>query len=36
MYAAGAARLRRRGDAWPWRRDAVFAAGCAAVVWGLA
>ncbi|MFZ4178198.1 cytochrome c oxidase assembly protein [Streptomyces griseoincarnatus] len=35
VYAAGAARLRRRGDAWPWRRDCVFAAGCAAVVWGL-
>ncbi len=26
-YAVGAARLRRRGDAWPWRRDSVFAAG---------
>ncbi|MFI9215824.1 cytochrome c oxidase assembly protein [Streptomyces werraensis] len=36
VYVAGAARLRRRGDHWPWRRDAVFAVGCAAVVWGLA
>ncbi len=36
VYAAGAARLRGRGDAWPWRRDAAFAAGCAAVVWSLA
>ncbi len=35
-YAAGAARLRRRGDAWPWRRDCAVAAGCAAMVWGLA
>ncbi|MFJ4872863.1 cytochrome c oxidase assembly protein [Streptomyces sp. NPDC088757] len=26
-YLSAAARLRRRGDAWPWRRDASFAAG---------
>ncbi|WP_231157642.1 cytochrome c oxidase assembly protein [Streptomyces sp. CNZ748] len=35
-YVSGAVRLRRRGDAWPWWRDCVFAGGCAAVVWGLA
>jgi putative membrane protein len=34
-YLLAAAALRRRGDAWPWHRDAVFAAGCAAVGWGL-
>ncbi|MFF5158308.1 cytochrome c oxidase assembly protein [Streptomyces sp. NPDC000348] len=34
-YAAAAARLRRRGDAWPWRRDCAFVAGGAALVWGL-
>ncbi|GAB2602529.1 hypothetical protein GCM10027168_39500 [Streptomyces capparidis] len=32
-YLAAAARLRRRGDAWPWTRDASFAAGGAALAW---
>ncbi|MFC9970321.1 cytochrome c oxidase assembly protein [Spirillospora sp. NPDC127200] len=27
LYLVAAGRLRRRGDAWPWRRDACFAAG---------
>jgi putative membrane protein len=27
LYLAAAARLRRRGDAWPWPRDLSFAAG---------
>src|SRR5690606_4938775 len=27
VYLAAARGLRRRGDAWPWRRDACFAAG---------
>lgn len=30
-YLAATARLRRRGDAWPWWRDLSFAAGGAAV-----
>ncbi|TDC65067.1 cytochrome c oxidase assembly protein [Actinomadura sp. GC306] len=30
-YLAAARRLRRRGDAWPWRRDACFTAGGAAL-----
>ncbi|MFE0489364.1 cytochrome c oxidase assembly protein [Streptomyces griseoaurantiacus] len=30
-YLAAAARLRRRGDGWPRHRDALFAAGCAAL-----
>ncbi|CAL9315429.1 MULTISPECIES: cytochrome c oxidase assembly protein [unclassified Streptomyces] len=30
-YALAAWRLRRRGDAWPWRRDGSFAAGCLAL-----
>ncbi|MFD7701787.1 cytochrome c oxidase assembly protein [Streptomyces caelestis] len=34
-YAAAAAGLRRRGDAWPWRRDCAFLTGGAALVWGL-
>ncbi|MBW8484135.1 cytochrome c oxidase assembly protein [Actinomadura parmotrematis] len=32
LYLTAAARLRRRGDSWPWLRDAAFAAGTAAVV----
>ncbi|MGC0334483.1 cytochrome c oxidase assembly factor CtaG [Streptomyces sp. SAI-170] len=32
-YLSGAARLRRRGDAWPRRRDASFAAGAIALAW---
>lgn len=28
LYAAGAARLWRRGDAWPWWRVCCFAVGC--------
>lgn len=35
-YLAAAARLRRRGDAWPWPRDASFAAGAATLVYGVA
>ncbi|MCF3118303.1 cytochrome c oxidase assembly protein [Streptomyces arenae] len=35
-YAAAAGRLRRRGDAWPRRRDAVFALGSAGVAWAAA
>lgn len=31
VYLWGAARLRRRGDAWPWARDACFAGGGAAL-----
>ncbi|MGV9883871.1 cytochrome c oxidase assembly protein [Streptomyces sp. NPDC003006] len=34
-YLLATARLRRRGDAWPWGRDCAFAAGSAALVWGL-
>jgi putative membrane protein len=34
-YLAAAARLRRRGDAWPWPRDVSFTAGCAAVAWAV-
>ncbi|WP_432058258.1 cytochrome c oxidase assembly protein [Streptomyces sp. bgisy022] len=34
-YLGAAAVLRRRGDAWPWHRDCLFAAGCAVVVHGL-
>ncbi|MEU5840623.1 cytochrome c oxidase assembly protein [Rhodococcus sp. NPDC047139] len=32
LYVAAATRLRRRGDAWPWWRDAGLAAGAGAVV----
>lgn len=35
-YAAGAARLRRRGDAWPRWRDASFTAGGTALAWAAA
>lgn len=31
VYLVAARRLRSRGDAWPWRRDACFAAGGAAL-----
>ncbi|MGW5849114.1 cytochrome c oxidase assembly protein [Streptomyces sp. NPDC055254] len=32
-YLLAAARLRRRGDAWPWLRDVSFAAGGGALAW---
>ncbi|MGV9574476.1 cytochrome c oxidase assembly protein, partial [Streptomyces nigra] len=32
-YVLAARRLRRRGDAWPRRRDLSFAAGGAAAAW---
>ncbi|MDX2602521.1 cytochrome c oxidase assembly protein [Streptomyces caniscabiei] len=35
MYLLAARRLRRRGDAWPWPRDAAFTVGCAAVAWAM-
>jgi putative membrane protein len=35
MYALSTARLRRRGDAWPWLRDCAFTAGGAVLAWGL-
>ncbi|MEU6888225.1 cytochrome c oxidase assembly protein [Streptomyces viridosporus] len=35
-YGAAAARLRRRGDAWPRWRDASFTAGGAALAWAAA
>ncbi|MEU1019689.1 cytochrome c oxidase assembly protein [Streptomyces sp. NPDC005898] len=34
-YLLAAARLRRRGDAWPRHRDASFTAGCAALAYAL-
>lgn len=34
-YLLAAHRLRRRGDAWPWPRDAAFTTGCVAVVWAV-
>lgn len=33
VYGAAASRLRRRGDAWPWWRDASFTAGSAGLAW---
>jgi len=33
MYALWAARLRRRGDRWPWYRTASFMLGIALMVW---
>ncbi|MBB5933132.1 cytochrome c oxidase assembly protein [Streptomyces zagrosensis] len=33
VYLVAAARLRRRGDAWPWWRDVSFTAGGAGVAW---
>jgi putative membrane protein len=35
-WAAGATRLRRRGDHWPWWRDVSFTAGCAGAAWAVA
>ncbi|MFF6783122.1 cytochrome c oxidase assembly protein [Streptomyces sp. NPDC012510] len=35
-YLLAARRLRRRGDAWPWPRDAAFTAGGLAVAWAMA
>ncbi|MEU0662211.1 cytochrome c oxidase assembly protein [Streptomyces lavendulocolor] len=35
-YLMTAARLRRRGDAWPPYRDVSFTAGCAALAWAAA
>jgi putative copper resistance protein D len=32
LYLAGVARLRRRGDRWPWTRLAAWLAGCALLV----
>jgi putative membrane protein len=32
LYVTGAARLRRRGDAWPWWRDLSFTLGSAGLV----
>lgn len=32
-YLLAAARLRRRGDAWSWRRDVSFTVGNAALIW---
>lgn len=32
-YLMATARLRRRGDAWPWPRDASFSAGGTALAW---
>ncbi|ULR55542.1 cytochrome c oxidase assembly protein [Streptomyces deccanensis] len=34
-YLLAARRLGRRGDAWPWPRDAVFTTGCLAVAWAM-
>ncbi|AWT41066.1 MULTISPECIES: cytochrome c oxidase assembly protein [Streptomyces] len=36
VYWAGAARLRRRGDAWPRRRDVSFVGGVLAIAWATA
>lgn len=33
VYLAAAARLRRRGDGWPWRRDAAFTTGGAGIAY---
>ncbi|MFE7649616.1 cytochrome c oxidase assembly protein [Streptomyces phaeoluteigriseus] len=33
VYLLTARRLRRRGDTWPWARDAAFVLGCGAVTW---
>ncbi|MFE0451777.1 cytochrome c oxidase assembly protein [Streptomyces sp. NPDC058914] len=35
VYLLSTARLRRRGDSWPWPRDCAFAAGGAVLAWGL-
>ncbi|WP_051852966.1 cytochrome c oxidase assembly protein [Streptomyces aureocirculatus] len=34
-YLLAAARLRHRGDRWPWPRDVSFTAGSAAVLWAV-
>jgi putative membrane protein len=34
-YLLGAARLRLRGDVWPWPRDVSFVAGSAALAWAV-
>ncbi|WP_073759184.1 cytochrome c oxidase assembly protein [Streptomyces sp. CB03234] len=34
-YLVAAARLRRRGDAWPWWRDVSFTGGSAALAWAV-
>lgn len=36
VYLLAAHRLRRRGDAWPWPRDAAFTVGGLAVAWAMA
>ncbi|WP_411102879.1 cytochrome c oxidase assembly protein [Streptomyces sp. cmx-4-9] len=36
LYVLAARRLRRRGDVWPWWRDAAFLAGSAALAWAAA
>ncbi|CAL9330573.1 cytochrome c oxidase assembly protein [Streptomyces sp. enrichment culture] len=36
LYLLAARRLRRRGDAWPRRRDAAFTAGACASAWAVA
>jgi putative membrane protein len=33
LYAWGADRLRRRGDTWPWHRDAAFTVGAGALAY---
>nr|WP_255672711.1 cytochrome c oxidase assembly protein [Glycomyces amatae] len=33
LYAWGADRVRRRGDAWPWHRDAAFTVGAGALAY---
>jgi len=33
FYAAGALRLRRRGDRWPWYRTALWMSGMAVLLW---
>ncbi|MEO6532982.1 MAG: cytochrome c oxidase assembly protein [Pseudolysinimonas sp.] len=33
FYAAGVARLRRRGDRWPWYRTALWMSGMAVLLW---
>ncbi|MER7485853.1 cytochrome c oxidase assembly protein [Streptomyces sp. NPDC126497] len=35
LYVAAASRLRRRGDAWPWWRDASFSAGGTGLAWAV-
>ncbi|MFD5266336.1 cytochrome c oxidase assembly protein [Streptomyces sp. NPDC058335] len=35
VYLVTARRLRRRGDTWPWARDAAFISGCGAMTWAM-